>query len=194
MLDPPSGKRYHLTAVIPPGPNAAREAEKVRTRLLAQADEQRSARTRATVNQLMDRYLEVLDVERTARVAHRCIDNHIRPLLGRLRLDKVDGEVLDLSTPGFGRAAPIAAVAGHVHRAPHQPPTRVGQPLPTTSVQAAGRLIHPPDSRDPTWISQRAVRRRWIGTNPTGQAEAPARRRPIQSLHSCVSVPDPGVV
>src|SRR5258707_742002 len=65
--DPLMKRDHYLIEVIPPGLKAAAEAEKVRTRLLSQVDEQRSPRTRATVNQLMDRYLEVLDVEETTR-------------------------------------------------------------------------------------------------------------------------------
>lgn len=95
-VDPLSGKRHYLTETVPPGPQAATEAEKVRTRLLAQVDEQRNARTGATVNQLLDRYLEVLDVERTTRVAYtRYVDNHVRPLLGHLSVGKVNGEILE---------------------------------------------------------------------------------------------------
>jgi integrase len=50
-----SKKKHYLTEVVPAGPKAAKEAERVRTRLLNQVDENRSPRTRATVNQLMDR-------------------------------------------------------------------------------------------------------------------------------------------
>ncbi len=45
-----------------------READKVLTKLLNQVDERRSPRTRATVNQLLDRWLGVLDVERTTGI------------------------------------------------------------------------------------------------------------------------------
>jgi integrase len=48
-------KRHYLTETIPAGPTARKQAEKARTRLLAQVDERRNSRTRATVNQLMDR-------------------------------------------------------------------------------------------------------------------------------------------
>jgi integrase len=47
-----------LVEVIPPGPDAARLAEQARTRLLSQVDEQRNPRTKATVNQLLDRWLD----------------------------------------------------------------------------------------------------------------------------------------
>jgi integrase len=61
--DPLTGKRHDLTEVVPPGPRAAAEAEKVRARLLNQVDEQRNPRTKATVNQLLDRYLAVVELE-----------------------------------------------------------------------------------------------------------------------------------
>jgi integrase len=38
------------------GPSAARDAERVRTRLLNQVDERRNPRTKATMNQLLDRW------------------------------------------------------------------------------------------------------------------------------------------
>jgi integrase len=80
--DPLSGRRHFLSETIPAGPRAAAEAEKARTRLLNQVDEQRNPRTKATVNQLMDRYLQVLDVEVTTRTSYEgYIRNHIRPCL-----------------------------------------------------------------------------------------------------------------
>jgi Bacterial regulatory proteins, gntR family len=45
-LDPITKKRHDLTEVVPAGPKAAKLAEKARTRLLSEVDEQRSARTR----------------------------------------------------------------------------------------------------------------------------------------------------
>jgi hypothetical protein len=42
---------------VPPGPRQARLAEEVRTRLQNQVDEKRSPRSRATVDQLIDKYL-----------------------------------------------------------------------------------------------------------------------------------------
>jgi hypothetical protein len=64
-IDPVTRKRHHLTEIIPPGPRAAKEAEKARTRLLSQVDQQRNPRSRATVNQMLDRHLEMLGVEET---------------------------------------------------------------------------------------------------------------------------------
>ncbi len=85
-IDSVSGKKHHLTEIIPAGPRAAREAEKVRTRLLAQVDEQRNPRTRATVDQLLDRHLKLLSVEPTTLDSYETfIRNHIRPSLRSTR-------------------------------------------------------------------------------------------------------------
>jgi integrase len=52
--------------------------------------------TKATVDQLMDRYLEVLNVDRTTRKGYEgYITKHIRPLLGTLPVGRLDGEMLD---------------------------------------------------------------------------------------------------
>jgi hypothetical protein len=50
-FDSVSNKRLYLDATVPPGPGAATEAEKLRSKFLAQVDERRNPRTRATVNQ-----------------------------------------------------------------------------------------------------------------------------------------------
>jgi integrase len=94
--DPVSGRRHDLTETIPPGPTAQREAQRALTRLLNQLDEQRNPRTRATVNQLMDRYLELIKIEETTHGTYEgYIRNHIRPLLGELPIGRLGGEVLD---------------------------------------------------------------------------------------------------
>ena len=95
-IDPVSGQRHYLTEIIPPGPRAAKDAEKTRTRFLSQVDEQRSPRTHATVNQLLDQHMEMLSVEETTLDSYETlIRNHIRPLLGELQLGRIDGQVLD---------------------------------------------------------------------------------------------------
>src|SRR5215217_113753 len=95
-IDPVSHKRHYLTIVIPPGPNAQREAERARTRFLNEVDERRNPRTKATVSQLMDRYLELLDAEKsTVDNYASLVRNHVRPLIGDVPLGRIGGEVLD---------------------------------------------------------------------------------------------------
>jgi hypothetical protein len=57
-LAPVTKKRHNLIEVVPPGPKAMRKAEAIRDRLLHEVAEKRNPRTSATVDQLLDRYLE----------------------------------------------------------------------------------------------------------------------------------------
>jgi hypothetical protein len=86
--DPVTKRRHYISATVPVGRNeqeTLREAEKVRTRLVNQVDERRNPRTRATVNQLLDRWLDVIKVEKTTRHGYiGKIDKHIRPTIGAL--------------------------------------------------------------------------------------------------------------
>jgi integrase len=95
-IDAVTKKEHHLTEVVPAGPGAAAEAEKVRTKLLNQLDEKRAPKTRATVNQLLDKHFELLKVEPKTMEGYQSVTrNHIRPLLGDQQLGKIDGHTLD---------------------------------------------------------------------------------------------------
>jgi integrase len=177
-IDPLSGRRLYLTETVPAGSTAGRDAEQARTRLLGQVDERRNPRTKATVDQLMDRYLELLDVDRSTRKSYEgYIRNHVRPLLGKLAVGRLDGETLD----SFYRV--LRTCRAHCrgrryveHRVdgahdcddrcrPHQ-----CRPLATSSI----RQIH--------WCLsgalKRAVRWHWIAVNPLDQAEPPRSATP----------------
>lgn len=95
-LDPLSRKRHYLVETVPAGPGAAKQADKVRARMLNEVDERRASRTNATVDELLDRYLDVVEVEVTTRDGYeRMARLYIRPLLGRIPIGRMDGEVLD---------------------------------------------------------------------------------------------------
>ena len=81
-IGPVTHRRHYLKEVVPPGPKAARQAEEVRTRFLNQVDEQRNPRTSASVDQLLDRYLETRDVGRSTRRAYTgYLRKHVRPFV-----------------------------------------------------------------------------------------------------------------
>jgi hypothetical protein len=95
-LDPVTKRRRYMSEIIPPGPHAAREAEKARTRLLSQVDEKRHPRTSATLNELLDKVEEVIEVEVSTKKGYRgYAKNHIRPVLGSAKLADIDAEKLD---------------------------------------------------------------------------------------------------
>src|SRR4051794_37972290 len=75
--DPVTKKEHYLTETVPAGPHVRREAEKVRTRFQAQVDDRRNVRTRATLDQLLDRWLDVVELEPTTRLIYRSkLDKH----------------------------------------------------------------------------------------------------------------------
>jgi integrase len=177
--DPLTGRRHRLFEVVPPGPTAEAEAEKVRVRLLNQVDERRNPRTRATVNQLMDRYLDVLDIAETSREAYvSVIDNHIRPALGELPAARVDAEVLDSFYAQLRRCR--ARCDGRTRRIDHRMPgehecnekcrPHVCRPLAPASILKIHWTL--------SGAMARAVRWHWIAINPTELAQPPAPPRP----------------
>ena len=95
-VDPVTRKRHDLVEIVPPGPNARRQAEAILARFLREIEEKRNPRTTATVDQLLQRYLEqfagganTLDLYRTH------VRNHISPCLGHLKVGQLDAETLD---------------------------------------------------------------------------------------------------
>lgn len=95
-VDPVTKKNLYLDEVVPPGPKQAKEAEQVRTRLLNQVDEKRNPKTRATVDQLIEKYFSAADLDvQTLRGYRSKHKTHISPLLGTLPLSRLDIETLD---------------------------------------------------------------------------------------------------
>lgn len=89
---------------MPPGPKAAREAEKVRIRLVAQVDDRRNPKTAATVDQLLTRHLSMLKVGPNTMTGYEgYVRLHIRPLLGRVKVGALGAEMLDSFYAELGR-------------------------------------------------------------------------------------------
>jgi hypothetical protein len=81
----------HLTEVVPAGPKAGDQARGAHpaTSFLTRS----ASRTRATVGQLLDRWLQVLDVDPSTRRSYvGYIGKHIRPALGSLPMTRLDVE------------------------------------------------------------------------------------------------------
>jgi integrase len=177
-IDPISKRRHYLTEVVPAGPRCAREAEKVRTRLLGQVDERRNPRTKATIRQLMERYLEVLTIEDTTRVNYeRLVRLHIEPLLGDLTIGRLDGETLDSFYKELRTCRAHCRGRRFVqHRTTtaHECDDRCGphrcKPVGGSQIRQIHNILN--------GAFTRAVRWRWIGTNPVKQAQAPVQPSP----------------
>ena len=173
-LDSLTGRRNELAEVVPAGPKAAAEAERVRTRLLNQIDEQRNPRTRATLNQLLDRHLDVLDVAETTKPSYvSLIDNHVRPLLGDKLVARLDVETLDDFYAQLRRCrAHCRGRTGLIdHRVPgeHECSAKCRAHECRPLSQATIRKIH--------WVLSgalaRAVRWRWVSVNAAELCDPP---------------------
>jgi integrase len=175
---PVSKKRLYLEETIPSGPRAAKEAEKGSTRLLAQVDERRSPRTRATINQTFDRYLTVLDLEPTTRSTYEgYIRNHIRPALGPLPLARSEAETVESFYAQLRTCRPRCGGRQSVdHRMADEHTCDAGcrphhcVPLSASSVRQIHAIL--------SIACKQAVRWKWIGASPMSDVDPPAATAP----------------
>jgi len=176
--DPVTKKRHYLVETIAAGPAATKEAEKARTRLLNQVDERRNPKTRATVNQLLDRWLSVAELEPTTRSGYvRKLDKHVRPVLGSIQVGRLDAETLESFYAQLRRCRERCdgrRRAQHWTRGKHECDSRceihVCRPLAPATVRQIHAIVGAALSR--------AVRWGWLAVNPTVQAVAPAAPKP----------------
>jgi integrase len=195
-IDPVSKRRLDLRETVPPGPRARAEAEKVLTRLLNQVDEKRNPRTTAPLNQLLDRWLEVLDAEASTRRGYLTkIDKHIRPILGHLPVARVDAEVLESFYADLRKCKDHCGGRTFIqHRtqrphlcdehaeAPCDPPDPDCRSCQRTCKPHACRPLSDSSIRAIHWILSAAFRRgvrwSWLTVNPTDHAEPPRMPQP----------------
>jgi hypothetical protein len=96
-VDPVTGRRHDLVEIIPPGPKAEKLARDARDRMASEVAERRNPRTSATIDQLLERYLDQFDgAPNTLTLYRSYIGNHISPFLGKLKVGDLDADVLDL--------------------------------------------------------------------------------------------------
>ncbi|MGH3679788.1 MAG: hypothetical protein ACRDT2_05965 [Natronosporangium sp.] len=113
------------------------------------------------MNQLLDRYLEVLDAGETTICGYQSnIRNHIRPVLGRLPLS-------GLTARSWTRSTPPCAGAGSTATA--------GRPGPSTGM-SAGRWPRTPSGRSTPSSAERATGRSG-GAGSGSTRPRPPRRR-----------------
>jgi integrase/DNA-binding transcriptional regulator YhcF (GntR family) len=176
--DPVSGKRHRLEEIVPAGPYAEADAEKALTRLLAQRDEQRNARTRATVNQLLDKYFDLTSVQETTKENYETLARlHIRPLLGTVQLAKINGETLDSFYKVLRKCRARCQGRKYIeHRTarPHECNEKCKPHECNGLSDGSLRKIHAVLSG----AGKRAVRWGWMGVNPFSQADPLPAARP----------------
>ena len=91
-VDPLSGQRMYLSEST----TDENEARRILSRLQAEVDEQRNAKTRAPLGVAMDEWLKVHDVEENTRQGYETyIRRYIRPALGDVSVGKITPKVLE---------------------------------------------------------------------------------------------------
>ena len=89
-IDPMTGKKIRLTETRPPVPGLRPSGEGTHTPSCPGRPAACAPDPGATVNELMDRYLQQADVERTTLVRYKsCVRVHVRPLLGDLDISRL---------------------------------------------------------------------------------------------------------
>ena len=177
-VDPATGERIVLSEVAP----TRREAERALTRLLAEADAWKAARTKASFGALLDRWLAGHEVAVTTRATYESlIRNHIRPALGAVSLAKLHRGAAQTLEAFYGdlrrcsrrcdrrpfvehRAEGVhdcAALGCAAHRC---------RPLAASSVRQIHAIIR--------GALGAAVRWGWLPFNPAEAARVPAKLRP----------------
>lgn len=177
-VDPVTKRRHTLTEIVPAGPGADRRARAARDRLISQIEERRNPRTNATVNQLLERYLEQLDAApRTKELYRGYVRKHIAPLIGSQKVSAVDAEILDSFYTELrrcrdhctGRPKLKHRTTGK-HRCDDRCRIHSCEPLGPTTVRHVHFIL--------SGAYKRAVRWKWVATNPCSQAEPPAAPTP----------------
>jgi len=177
-IDSVSGRRHYLSELVKPGPKAARDAEAVRHRLLSQVAEKRNPRTSATLDRLLDRYLDQFDgAPNTLTLYRGHVRNHISPFLGHLTLGSIDADGLDSFYAELRRCRKHCSGSRSTdHRTvgPHECDDRCRphacRPLGPTTVRHMHFIL--------SGAFKRALRWRWVAVSPIGQAEPPSAPKP----------------
>ncbi|MBV8993506.1 MAG: tyrosine-type recombinase/integrase [Pseudonocardiales bacterium] len=177
-IDPLTGGRHYLRETIPPGPTAGADAQKVMRRLANQVDERRNPRTNATVDQLLDRHFELAELEVNTLTNYRSLaDKHIRPLIGSVKVGALDGDLFDSFYATLRRCRDHCDRRPRIdHRtaSPHTCDERCKPHQCRSLSNGSVRYIHFILSG----ALKRAVRWRWIATNPIAQAAPPPQPKP----------------
>jgi integrase len=183
-IDPLTGKEHYLYESAPD----AREAERIRTRLLAQVDRQRSTSTRATFGYLLDAWLKVHDIDPGTLASYaRTVERRIKPALGDLPVSKLTARVLEEFYADLRRCRDRCNKKPYiVHRtgSPHDceaddPSTRkqcrlhVCKPYAAATIRETHSII--------SGALSAAVRWEWIDFNPADVARKPRQPKPNPS-------------
>jgi integrase len=177
-VEPTTGERIILHETTA----TRREAEKALTRLLAEADALKTAKTKASFGHLLDRWFAQHEVGVSTRATYdSLIRNHIRPALGSVPLTKLQRSAAEI-LEGFysdlrrcnrrcdGRPSVDHRVTGRHDCADHGCQPHRCRPLAASSVRQIHAIV--------SGALSAAVRWGRLPFNPAETARIPAKPRP----------------
>lgn len=188
--DPSTGERIVLVDSVPiegQGEKAERaayrEAEKIRTKLLTDADELKVARTKATVGALLERWMVQHQIDPTTRMTYEAqIRLYIEPLLGDVPLVLFVREAATRLEPFYARLRKCRGLCNgrpfvekHAEQSTHDClaagcKRHVCKPYAASSVRSIHAIL--------SGACSAAVRWGWISFNPMPSVRPPAKPRP----------------
>lgn len=189
--DPSTGERIILTESVPidiPGNArseraALKEAEKLRTKMLADADELKVARTRATVGALLERWMAQHEIDATTRMTYESqIRMYIVPAIGDVPLVLFVGDASQRLETLYSRLRKCRMLCNgktfverHAEKGPHDCAAagckpHVCKPYAASSVRSIHAIL--------SGACSAAVRWGWISFNPMPSVRPPAKPRP----------------
>ncbi|MGW1364863.1 GntR family transcriptional regulator [Streptomyces chartreusis] len=130
-LDPLTKRKIYLyeqAATLP-------QAEKVRTKLLHQVDENRHPKTQVTMSFLLDRWLGVAELDESSyERAEGIIRNYLKPTFGELKAAKLNAEMLELF---YAREDGAVALCGQCESEVQAQPDAAVSPMGRTNKMEA---------------------------------------------------------
>lgn len=190
-VDPVTGERVILTdsvVIERPGNNRAeraarREAEKRRTKLLAEADDLRVARTRTTVGALVERWMSQNEIDATTRMTYEAqVRLYIIPNLGDVPLMHFARDASERLEGLYGRLRRCRALCSgrpfierHVTKERHDCVERgctphICKPYAASSIRSINAIL--------SGACGAAVRWGWLAFNPVTGVKLPTKPRP----------------
>ncbi|MGW6961751.1 tyrosine-type recombinase/integrase [Streptomyces chartreusis] len=147
------------------------EAEKARTKLLHQVDEQRHPKREVTVAFLLDRWLGVAEFDETSyERAEGIIRNYLKPTFGTLKAGKLTAEMLELF---YSRLRQCQEQCEGRRNGKTEPTTKrkhVCEPLAANSIRKIHFILRPALNRGLRWG--------YVTTNVAALAEPPSQPKP----------------
>lgn len=179
-LDPVTGKESYLNETVRGTDKAAyRQAEKVMTKLLARADQQRAPNTSVTLGYAIDEWLRSADLEATTRDGYRgYIERNIRPVFGDVPVGKITARLLETYYGDLrrcrvrcdGKRFVEHEVAGEHDCTDSGCEQHRCRPMAPATVRQIHSII--------SAVLSAAVRWEWISSNPARIAQRPRQTPP----------------